>query len=145
MELSLSSMHSSLLVEQQDFEILDIEYTACSISEETASVSSEDGTAARASCRSAAHITEAHVTECASPFESIKMDYIEQDGMVCTRPNSGAEFPSRPNAVEPMRRLRPSSGPAERPKRFFRTFWRGLSMRAVSAEQHRTCMNNELV
>ena len=41
---------------------------------------------------------------------------------------------------EPIRRLRPLSGPAPEPKRFFRRFWRGLSMRAVSREQLKSCM-----
>ena len=42
---------------------------------------------------------------------------------------------------EPTRRLRPLSGPAPEPKRFFRSFWRGLSKRAVSREQLKSCMD----
>ena len=43
---------------------------------------------------------------------------------------------------EPIRRLRASSGPADKPRRFFRTFWRGLLTRALSAEKAKVCMND---
>ena len=43
---------------------------------------------------------------------------------------------------EPIRRLRTSSGPADKPRRFFRTFWRGLLIRALSAEKARACMKD---
>ena len=42
---------------------------------------------------------------------------------------------------EPIRRLRASSWSAEKPRRFFRTFWRGLLKRALSAEKEKVCMN----
>ena len=41
--------------------------------------------------------------------------------------------------TEPMRRMRPSNGPAPKPKRFFRTFWRGLAMRAMRNGSRRMC------
>ena len=43
--------------------------------------------------------------------------------------------------AQPMRRLRPSSGPAPKPKRFFRTFWRGLAMRAMAVDALKNSMN----
>ena len=42
---------------------------------------------------------------------------------------------------EPTRRLRPFNGPAGKPKRFFRTFWRGLSTRALNVKNLETSMN----
>ena len=43
--------------------------------------------------------------------------------------------------TEPMRRLRPSNGPAPKPKRFFRTFWRGLAARAMALDVLNNSMN----
>ena len=45
---------------------------------------------------------------------------------------------------EPIRRLRASSGPADKPRRFFRTFWRGLLIRVLSAEKAKGCMKDEI-
>ena len=57
------------------------------------------------------------------------------------RPTQTIDEPIPTTATrEPIRRLRPLSGPAPEPKRFFRSFWRGLSMRAVSCEQLKSCM-----
>lgn len=41
---------------------------------------------------------------------------------------------------EPTRRLRPAENqlPAPKPKRFFRTFWCGITMRAVALHKHRS-------
>ena len=56
-------------------------------------------------------------------------------------PTQTTDEPMQTTATkEPTRRLRPLSGPAPQPKRFFRRCWRGLSMRAVSREQLKSCM-----
>ena len=76
--------------------------------------------------------------------EMMQFAYNGKDEQTRSLTISGAQFHELMQQVpfeEPPRRLRPFNGPAGKPKRFFRTFWRGLSTRALNVKNLETSMN----
>ena len=117
---------------QQDFETL--EYTGSSVPAETAYYSSST-------------LIESKRTVCDGERQSAQTMLFEYNGIVeqtLAQSISGAHYHQLMHKVpleEPTRLLRPFNGPAAKPKRFFRTFWRGLSMRALSVERLNSSMS----
>ena len=114
-------MHNVLvnIDHQQDFETLDIESNLCNTLVDNLAVSStvtgsSDDMHDPANCVSSMDFCQLSSPSAAG--EAIASDVVEMT--------------SSNNLEEPARLLRP--GPAPKPKRFYRTFWRGLASRAVS-------------
>ena len=117
---------------QQDFETL--KYTGSSVPAETAyNLSSTTIESKPAVCNG----------ECQSA-QTMLFGYNRIDELTLTQSISEAPYRQSMQIVpleEPTRLLRPCHGPAAKPKRFFRTFWRGLSKRALSVERLNSSMN----
>ena len=110
---------------QQDFEIL--EYTGSSVPVETAH------TALYAPMESSQAVCDED-----GQSEMMQFAYNGIDEQTLSQAISEAPYHQSLQPVyleEPTRRLRLLNGPAAKPKRFFRTCWRGLSMRALSSER----------
>ena len=119
--------------EQRDFLALDIECTEFTTLENGTHYSS--GRSNADSCQVANLMDVACNGQDHGPSAQT-LAIVSPDG-----PTQTTDEPMQTTATkEPTRRLRPLSGPAPQPKRFFRRCWRGLSMRAVSREQLKSCM-----
>ena len=120
--------------EQRDFLALDIECTEFSTLDNGTHYSS--GRSNADSCQVANLMDVASNGQDYGPSAQT-LAIVSPDG-----PTQTTEEPMPTTATkEPTRRLRPLSGPAPQPKRFFRSFWRGLSKRAFSREQLKSCMD----
>ena len=118
--------------EQKEFPALDIECTEFSTSE-NALLSSSGGS--NADSDQVANTMDFAYNGQVPPVPSLVL--VSADGIT-----QATDEPMQATATEePTRRLRPLSGPAPQPKRFFRSFWRGLSKRAFSREQLKSCMD----
>ena len=116
---------------QQDFETL--EYTGSAVPVETAHTSLY-----------APKETSQAVCDGDGQSEMMQFSYNGIDEQTLLQAISEAPYHQSLQPVsleEPRRRLRPFNGPAAKPKRFFSTFWRGLSKRALSVENLNSSMN----
>ena len=116
---------------QMDFPALDIEYSEFTTPEDNPHLSSDSSSAD--SC----HANSMNFEYNGQVQSVLNLGLVSADGPTQTTDDSIQTTATE----EPIRRLRPLSGPAPQPKRFFRSFWRGLSMRAVSREQLKSCMD----
>ena len=119
--------------EQKEFPALDIECTELSTSDNALLSSASGGS--NADSDQVANMMDFAYDGQVPPVPSLVL--VSADGIT-----QATDEPMQTTATEePTRRLRPFSGLAPQPKRFFRSFWRGLSKRAVSREQLKSCMD----
>ena len=133
-KMPMSSSNCTICPVQQDFETLDIEDCP-----ET--LDSEGGPCAAPNLSSAVvddqdRLLEVDCNSCCT--EETKLGAgapkVAENGSDSTV--NVFNTTTQPVSTEPTRLLRPSGGLRPGPKRFFRSFWRGITMRAVAYDKH---------